>query len=328
MYYIENTCTDPRFNLALEQYVFDRLAVKEDFFILWQNANSIIIGKHQNTVEEINAAYVKEHDIQVVRRLSGGGAVFHDLGNVNFTFIADHGGGGFDFSAFCHPVMDALESLGVKAELSGRNDMTIGGQKFSGNSQYIRQGRVMHHGTILFDSDLETVGKALRAPEDKFLSKGFKSVRSRVTNVKPHLPRPISTGEFKDCLRSFMFREYHLIPYTVTEEDLEAVKKLQEEVYDRWEWNFGSSPASSIVKKRRVEGVGQIEIHMEVENGAISKLAFYGDYFGNNDSGGLARILTGAKLREDAICERLEDTDIQDYFSRLSLEDFCSAMMQ
>lgn len=327
MYYIDNSCTDPYFNLALEQYVFDRLAVKKDFFILWRNDNAIIIGKHQNTMEEINAAFVKANSIEVVRRLSGGGAVYHDLGNVNFTFIAHHGGG-FDFSTFCYPVMKALRSLGVEVQLSGRNDMSIDGRKFSGNSQYVKHGRVMHHGTIMFDSNLDMVERSLKVPEDKFLSKGFKSVRSRVTNVKPHLSQSISTIEFMDHLQGFMSEEFRLIPYDLRKEDLNAVRKLQKEVYDRWEWNYGESPQYQIVKRRRVDGVGQIEIHLDVEKGVIKKAAFYGDYFGNRDTKELAALLTGAKLREEDVGMLLETIHIQDYFNNLSQEQFCSILMQ
>lgn len=146
MYYIESPSHDPHFNLALEQYVFDRLDRSHDYFMLWQNDNAIIVGKHQNTIGEINASYVKEHDISVVRRLSGGGAVYHDLGNINFTFISDTGDASmFDFSTFCRPVVKALHSIDVPAEINGRNDMTVDGKKFSGNSQYMKHGRVMHH---------------------------------------------------------------------------------------------------------------------------------------------------------------------------------------
>ncbi|MCC8025003.1 MAG: lipoate--protein ligase [Clostridium sp.] len=328
MYYIENTCTDPHFNLALEQYVFDRLSGREDFFILWQNANSIIIGKHQNTMEEINAAFVKEHDIQVVRRLSGGGAVYHDLGNVNFTFISRHEGEGFDFSTFCRPVLKALKSLGVDGELSGRNDMTIEGRKFSGNSQYVKQGRVMHHGTIMYDSDLEMVSKSLKVPEDKFQSKGLKSVRARVTNVKPHLSKPVSTKEFMDCLRSFMFEEYDIVPYHLTEEDMAEIGELQREVYEKWDWNYGESPACRVRKRRRVEGVGQIEVWMDIENGIIQKMEFYGDYFGNRDASELSDLFTGARLLEEEIMERLGRIEIQEYISNISPEGFCSILLQ
>ena len=180
MYYLESGSHDPGFNLALEQYVFDRMDRAHAYCMLWQNDNAIIVGKNQNTVGEINAAYVKEHGIRVVRRLSGGGAVYHDLGNINFTFIVDSGAtAAFDFSTFCRPIVKALEHFGVHAEINGRNDMTIDGKKFSGNSQYGKQGRTMHHGTILYDSDLEVVEKALTVSRDKLEGKGIQSVRSR-----------------------------------------------------------------------------------------------------------------------------------------------------
>jgi len=161
MYYLESASMDPAWNLALEQFVFDQLGPREDCFMLWQNDRTIVVGKYQNVLEEINSTYVKEHGITVVRRLSGGGAVYHDRGNLNFTFVArDCQGGMIDFSSFCRPVVDALREMGVPAQINGRNDMTIGDKKFSGNAQYLRQGRVMHHGTLMFDSDLEAVGPA------------------------------------------------------------------------------------------------------------------------------------------------------------------------
>ena len=185
MRYLESGSTDPYYNLALEQVVFDGPGQDTACCMLWQNDNTIVVGKHQNTLQEVNMAYVREHNVRVARRLSGGGAVYHDLGNVNFTFISTHEGGGMDFSTFCRPLAAALAELGVQAELCGRNYMTIDWKKFSGNSQYVKRGRVMHHGTILYDSDLSVVGQALRVPEDKFTSKGLSSVRSRGTNVRP-----------------------------------------------------------------------------------------------------------------------------------------------
>ena len=187
--FIESNSNDPRFNLALEQYVFDEMPKDREYFWLWQNHNTIVVGKHQNTAQEINQTYVREHGITVVRRLSGGGAVYHDMGNVNFTFIADTGDmETLNLHAFCTPVVNTLEQIGVKAEVSGRNDITIDGKKFSGNSQYIKHGRIMHHGTLMFDSDLSVVSKALQVSSDKYESKGFKSVKSRVTNIKPYAP--------------------------------------------------------------------------------------------------------------------------------------------
>ena len=228
MIYIKSPSTDPHFNLALEQYVFDEMDRSQEYFMLWQNDNAIIIGKHQNTVREINSSYVKEHGISVVRRLSGGGAVYHDLGNLNFTFIVSENGlEQFDFGSFCRPIVKALGHFGVKAEINGRNDMTIDGKKFSGNSQYAKQGRVMHHGTILYDSDLETVSHALQVSADKIVSKGVQSVRSRVTNVRNYMEKDVPIGEFWEMLLQDMAAETPMEFYNLTEADLERVRQIQ-----------------------------------------------------------------------------------------------------
>ena len=184
--------TDAAFNLAAEQHVFENLPRDRDYLMLWQNANAVIIGKYQNTLAEINTTYIEEHHIQVIRRLSGGGAVYHDLGNLNYTFITDaRENEGVNLRSFCEPVVQALRSLGVPAEINGRNDITVEEKKISGNAQYLRNGRVMHHGTLLFDSDLSVVGEALRVDPQKISAKGIHSVRSRVTNIRPYLREDI-----------------------------------------------------------------------------------------------------------------------------------------
>lgn len=329
MYYLESSETDPHFNLALEQYVFDGLPQEHEYFMLWRNDNAIIVGKHQNTAGEINAAYVREKGIRVARRLSGGGAVYHDLGNVNFTFIVNSRNlGSFDFASFCRPVARALAGLGVTAEINGRNDMTIDGKKFSGNAQYCKRGRVMHHGTVLYDSDLGVVGEALVVPKDKIESKGLKSVQSRVTNVKAHMREDIPVERFIAALRDAMFRENDLVPYPLTPEDLAAVKKLQREVYDTWEWNFGASPAYSIRKERRIEGCGKVEVFMNVERGVITELAFRGDYFGNRDTTDLAGLLTGRRVEEADLSAAVAGVDIGEYFHNLDERTFLAILTQ
>ena len=328
MRYLESTSTDPYYNLALEQVVFDGPGQRDTCCMLWQNDNTIVVGKHQNTLQEVNMAYVEEHQIRVARRLSGGGAVYHDLGNVNFTFIAPHEGAGMDFSAFCRPVAEALAGLGVTAEISGRNDMTIDGKKFSGNSQYVKQGRVMHHGTILYDSDLSVVGQALRVPEDKITSKGLQSVRSRVTNVRPYVKENLPTGEFLVRLRLALWDMYPMEQLELTEEQKAEVERLRATLYSTWDWNFGASPPCQIVKKRRIEGCGQLEVHMDVERGAIQTLRFYGDYFSLEEPERLAGQLLGCPLEEGALRRRLADTALERCFRGMDLECFCRLLLQ
>ena len=328
MLYLESASTDPYYNLALEQVVFDGPGQHETCCMLWQNDNTIVVGKHQNTLQEVNMAYVREHNVRVARRLSGGGAVYHDMGNVNFTFIAPHEGAEMDFSSFCRPVAAALAELGVTAEISGRNDMTIDGKKFSGNSQYVKHGRVMHHGTILYGSDLSIVGQALKVPEDKIISKGLQSVRSRVTNVRPYVKEDFPTQVFLERLREALWEMYPMKQMELTEEQKAQVEHLRATLYSTWDWNFGASPACQIVKKRRVEGCGQLEVHMDVEQGALKTLHFYGDYFSMEEPEKLAEQLLGCALEENALMERLNGVEPGRYFKGMDRDSLCRLLLQ
>lgn len=328
MRYIESPSTDPYYNLALEQYVFDTIGQTEPIFMLWRNDNTIVVGRHQNTAEEINADFVRANGVKVVRRLSGGGAVYHDLGNLNFTFITDGGSGmGLDLHLFCQPVALALGELGVKAEISGRNDITIDGKKFSGNAQYKKNGRVMHHGTIMFDSNLDTVAQALQVSADKIASKGVKSVRSRVTNVRPYLKQDVTVETFKDLLARFILGSDQPERCELTAEDLAAVQALRDGQYATWEWNYGRSPKYDLRKERRVDGVGKLELFLRVENGRLAGLEARGDFFGEGAEGALTAALLGCKLEEEAILSALEGVDLQKHFHNLTAEEFCRLML-
>jgi len=328
MYYLESPSTNPYFNLALEQFVFDQLDPAHRYFMLWRNDNAIIIGKHQNTVAEIDADYVRANGVRVVRRLSGGGAVYHDLGNVNFTFIApEDRARPLDFGTFCRPVIQALGELGVKADLNGRNDMTIDGKKFSGNAQYHKRGRVMHHGTILYDSDLSVLGKCLVVSKDKIESRGLKSVRGRVTNIKDYMVSDVGVEHFMGRLRDAMFRENDMRRYELTADDLEEARRLQREIYETWDWNYGRSPDYRITKSRRVDGCGKIEIHMDIEKGVITRVAFYGDYFGNIDNSELCRRLQGRKLERDVLRAALIGIDVGAFFHNLDENAFLDILI-
>jgi lipoate-protein ligase A len=328
--YIESRNTDPYYNLALEQFVFDRLNREDNYFMLWQNCNAIIVGKHQSTREEINTAFVKENNIAVVRRLSGGGAVYHDLGNLNFTFIAQADKqDGIDFSFFCEPISKALCSFGVPVEISGRNDMTVEGKKFSGNAQYIREGRVMHHGTILYDSDLDMLSRVLKPAKDKIESRGIKSLKSRVTNIRPYMKTDMPISGFWSALRDFMISAFDMKEFPLNSEHKAAVEELREKVYSRWSWNYGYSPPHTMRKTGRIEGCGKIEIFLDIEkDGIIKNLAFYGDFFGNRELSGLTSVLIGHHLEYNEIKTALKSIDIFQYFHALDTETFLALLLE
>ena len=326
--YLNLYTTDPAWNLAAEQYVFDALPRDRTYFMLWQNDNAIIIGKHQNTAAEINQQFVRENGVRVVRRLSGGGAVYHDMGNLNFTFIADAGDmDSINFQLFCQPVVAALAALGVHAEVNGRNDMTIDGQKFSGNSQYIKEGRVMHHGTIMFDSDLNRVAQALCVDQEKIAAKGVASVRSRVTTVRQHMPRPVALEEFRRVLLDNILAQQPGEEYIFTEEDRAQIDRLRQQRYATWEWNYGQSLACEMKRKRRFPACGGVEAHISTDHGVIRHIAFTGDFFSVTEPEVLAEKLVGVRLEEQSLRDALAGQDAGRYFSGLTNEELLELLL-
>ena len=319
MFYLESPSRDPYFNLALEEYVFERMDKSKSYFMLWQNDNTIVVGKYQNTAEEIDQAYVDAHGIRVARRLSGGGAVYHDKGNLNFTFIVDRADApGLNFKIFVEPVIRALARFGVHAAFTGRNDLTIDGMKFSGNAQYARRGRLLHHGCIMLDSNLTSVADALRVKEAKFDSKAVKSVRSRVTTINAHAPAPISMEDFKGALKECAMASGELEPCTLTEEDLAAIRKLRDEKYATWAWNYGCSPAYDMRREMKFPA-GLVTAHLSAEGGKIKAVRFYGDFFGG-ELGELEGAMVGLPL-DGHLTEALEALRVGDYMSGITAEE-------
>lgn len=326
MVFLESPSTDPYFNLALEEYVFEKMDWSKQYFILWQNHNTIVVGKYQNTAEEVNQRFVEEHGIKVVRRLSGGGAVYHDKGNLNFTFIVDQKDNPeFDFKLFIAPVIKTLEKLGIQAQFNGRNDITIDGKKFSGNSQYARRGRLLHHGCIMLDSNLTDVADALKVKDAKFESKSVKSVRSRVTTINANAPRPISMEEFKKALCANMDEGVGLESYSLTQTDLEEVERLRDEKYSTWEWNYGSSPAYDLRVEKKFPA-GLVTICLQVDEGKIGDIRFYGDFFGNGTISELEKALVGHRL-DEYLGETLEKLDVSSYMNGITARDIMQMLI-
>lgn len=323
MRYIDNNCTDPYFNLALEEYLLREK--KDEYFVLWRDEPCIVIGKNQNTLSEINEEYIKKHDIKVVRRQSGGGAVFHDLGNLNFTFIVEDDGKKFnDFETFVIPIIGVLNELGIKAEFSGRNDLLIDGKKFSGNAQCKYKNRVMHHGTLLFSSDIVNLSDALISKPLKFSDKAVKSVSSRITNISEHLHESLDVMDFKNKIFEYISRkEKEKVITTLDNEEIEKVKNLVKTKYETWKWNFGQSPKYNFYNEKKLSA-GTIELSIDVEKGTIKNINIFGDFFGEENIEDIERALIGKEHNIEEIKEVIGNIDITNYFGNISKEDFIS----
>lgn len=320
MKYIESNSTDPYFNLALEEYVFEKLPKDEGYFMLWQNDNTIVIGKYQNAAEEVNQKVVDEKQIKVARRLSGGGAVYHDMGNLNFTFVVDKKDiEGLNFKMFIVPIIETLKNFGVNAEFNGRNDITIDGKKFSGNSQYIRQGRVMHHGCIMLDSNMADVVSALNVKAAKFESKNVKSVRSRVTTINANAEKKITMDEFKSALKAHILGDSYVEPYELSEQDIKEIKKLRDEKYATWEWRYGKGAKYEMTREEKFDA-GLVSVKMNVIGGKIKDIDISGDFFGNGDIAELENGLIGTML-DESLTDKLKELNMCDYMAGITAEE-------
>lgn len=329
MIFMEAPGTDAAFNLALEQYIFDFMDKTNDYLFLWQNHNAVVVGKNQNTVQEIDQNYIQKHHIQVVRRLSGGGAVYHDLGNLNFTFISNSNlSTGIDLKKFNHIIADTLNTLGFPVKISGRNDLLIYGKKFSGSAQYIKDGRIMHHGTLLFNSNLNILSKALNVSDTKIISKGIKSVKSRVTNLCDYTIKPMTFFEFKKLFINHIKKQLPMEYYAFSDADINTAKKIADNIYRTWDWNFGYSPEYSFKKKKRFEGCGEIEICLNINRcGRIENFHAYGDFFGLKDIYELGCRLNGLRLNYDDIRGAISSINIDDFFKGLTSEAFINMLL-
>lgn len=321
MLIIDSPSTNAYFNIASEEYLLGRFPT-EDIFLLYVNAPSIIVGKFQNTLAEINLDYVQEKEIKVVRRMSGGGAVYHDLGNLNFSFhtlLADHDFG--DFSQFTQPVLALLNRLGVPAVLEGRNDLLVDGKKFSGNAKLAKNGKMIQHGTILLNSEMEVLGDALKANPLKFIDKATKSNRARVTNLIHYLPEGTTTEQLKNLLKDEIIRNNPGAQrYELTPEDIRGIEKLMAEKYETWDWNFGFSPQYNFRKAIKVPA-GFIEVHLDVVKGMIQKAKLFGDFFASQPIEEFEAQLIGQKHEVESLKTLFSKLDLVSYFGQVRAEE-------
>jgi len=322
---IRSKTSDPAFNIATEEYLLKHM--DEDCFYLYINSPCIIVGKHQNSLAEINIDHVKQNDIKVIRRLSGGGAVFHDPGNLNFTFIKkEEHSKTVDFKKYTQPILDVLQALGVDAKFEGRNDLSIAGKKFSGNAKHFYKGKILQHGTLLFSSKLPDLSAALKVNPLKFQDKSVKSVRSRVTNISEHLPYQISLKEFEDRIITHVRNMYKdSISYELSKKDIAGIDKLVKDKYASWDWNFGTSPQYNFQKGIKTPG-GHIEINLEVNKGKILKAKIFGDFFNIKNISELEDHLIGLPHNIDHIRQELEKLGLENYISNVSADDFLEAL--
>ncbi len=308
--------TDPYFNLAVEEYLF--LNETDDVFMLWQNEPTVVVGKNQNAYAEIKMDVIRERGIKVVRRITGGGAVYHDLGNVNYSFISTRSeASDIDFKYFTAPIIEALAYLGIEAELSGRNDLLTGGRKFSGNAQYTKGERTLHHGTLLFDADLEMLSKVLNVDRSKIDSKAIASVRSRVINLCELLREDMSVKEFIETLSEFVIKKYS--PEMISVPKCSEIERLAMRNRSD-EWIFPNKKLISeygVLKKARYP-FGIVEVYLDMSNDVITKARICGDFFGVGDISELEDVLAGARLSEVAV--RLSGIEVGDYIFGMSAD--------
>lgn len=322
---IYHESTDPYFNVATDEYILKH--IDEDCFMLWRNDNAIIVGAYQNTLAEINYDYVKEHNISVVRRMSGGGAVYHDLGNLNFSFTKSGKDSNLsDFEKFTRPIVNVIRDLGVDARFEGKNDLMIDGRKFSGNAAHIFKNKILHHGTLLFSSEMRNVAGALNVNPVKYQDKAIKSVPKRVTNIFEHLPVKISLEEFTRKVMEYVVNNFpDTRMYQFTEEDITAIQKLRDEKYATREWNFGKSPDYAFKKAIRTNG-GLLEMNLDAKNGVIENVKIFGDFFSEKGIEDVEHVLKGVLHEENELRKVLSGIDLDKHFRNISLDEIIGSM--
>ncbi|MEX0380287.1 lipoate--protein ligase [Leuconostoc sp. MS02] len=328
MQYIKYFNQDAYTNIAMDAWLLKNLKSKEPIFSLWQNKRAVIVGENQNTFSEVNADYVDAHNVEVVRRVSGGGAVYHDLGNICFTFFVPVSSSArVDFHQFVQPMADALESLGIHVDITGRNDLEIEGKKVSGNAQRYAGGYLMHHGTLLWNTDVDAMVRSLNVADEKFISKAAKSVRSRVGNIKDYAPKDLTTAKFIEQLTYFLTNEGRDDEYELNENQKSDILKLRDEKFSQWSWNYGQSPEFMYNNHAKFNG-GSIDVQIDVDDGKITNVNFKGDFLGVRDWREMKEQLIGVPFTHNAVTDILEKNKDGQYFGSITNDELLETFFQ
>lgn len=323
MIYIETGSTDVCYDFALEYYFTLEKRLSDTVFLFWRTTPTLMVGKYQNVLEEVDKPYADAHGIRIVRRMSGGGTIYTDLGGWQFSFIQHRETGEIEFSQYIMPVLEALEEMGVHAAFNGRNDLTIQGRKFSGNAQYRLGGCIVHHGSLLFDTDLQQMEAATTVDRYKIVSKGIQSVRDRVTNIAEHLPAPMDPETFKKCIVEHILGDGTV--YTVTEEDDARIREIAAERFASWESVYGADPAFNIQRTGRFAG-GKMDFRLEVRKGLICHAAVFGDFFSSLDAETICGVLEGCRYEREAVLRALLDHGIDGAIYQISAKEMAAAI--
>ena len=320
MKYLRNDSTDPHWNMAFDEFCLEQLPLEEPVFYLWQNRPSVIIGLNQNAYGEVNLQYLRDHGITLARRVTGGGAVYHDLQNLNYTIMGRSADMDSDYPQYTGIMASALRSLGVDAELSGRNDIMVGGRKVSGYAKRVWKDRLMIHGTLMWNVDIDELTRALDVPGSKLSSTGIASVHSRVANLRDCLPHLGSVKELKAVLERMLSRNYEDPEIILTEAQKAEIQTLRDSKFSTWEWNLGRSLGISFSRREKF-ACGTIEASLSVEHGIIKDISFSGDFLGNLPVSGLEDALRAVRYERAAVLDAIKQQPVEEYFDRLSPDD-------
>lgn len=322
MYIVKSESTDAYFNIALEEYLIKNF--ENEFFVTAVNEPSIIVGAHQYTYDEINALYVRQNDVKVVRRLSGGGTVFQDQGNINFSHIYYNDGSKInDFSKVCTIILNFVrDKLNLESEFAGRNDLVIDGKKFSGHARLKIDGKILHHGTLLVSSNMKSLVDALKFNQEKYADRALRSTHERVTNLSEHFEESLSVEKVFELFLNYLRSIFpDAVLYELTKDDIDNVNKLVEEKYSTWDWNYGHELNLPLYNTGSNK-YGNFELYIKEEGGTIEEIKIFGDFFSKNPISEVEEKLIGCKLSKKAVKDELKDLDFKNYFSGIELDEF------